>query len=407
MYIPHTHTIQYCTFIKDKVVEIKPLSDYELLPIYVRVADNIRTQLGSGAFPIGSYLPSELELSKVFNLSRGTIRKALDILETEGRISRQPGRGTIILPPTTNTDVRRTIAVVWSIVRAIGIDLFAGLERAVADANFNLMFSTSEHDPEREAEILGRLLHSEIDGAVLYYTGASSNIPLIQSLRAKRVPLVLLDRFVPELSDQVSWVTSENEQGAFDLTRHLIELGHRRIALVVWTPDEDNINTVVERRAGYNRALREAGIEVAPILSVCGMQSPNIGVEQFAERFFRFLEEERPTAVFFNNDATTFRLYPYLLKGGIKIPEDLSIAGFDGLRLPFDWMSLNLTTVVQNFERMGAEAGQAIARLIHDPSQDPVHLRVPVTLRIGATTAPPQENHSAVGKKRKEGPIGR
>src|SRR6185369_7036455 len=103
-------------------------SDYTLLPVYVRVADDLRAKLGHPPFDYDALLPSEMELSKAYDLSRGTIRKALDILANEGLISRQPGRGTLILSPDAKVKARYQIAVVWSIIRAVNSEMFAGLE---------------------------------------------------------------------------------------------------------------------------------------------------------------------------------------------------------------------------------------------------------------------------------------
>lgn len=368
-------------------MSIHPLSDYELLPIYVRVADDLRAKLEAGQFPAGTFLPGELELSQAYGLSRGTVRKALSILAGEGRISRQPGRGTLVLP--VPRPVRRQVAVVWSIIRAIGTDMLAGLESAISQAGYDLLFSTSEHQPDKEAEILRRLLHHpKIDGIVLYATGATQNDPLVEQIIADGIPLVLIDRFVPALRERVSWVTSDNAQGAYEITRHLVQLGHRRIAFVLWTPDDEHINTLTERRAGYLRALEEAGLG-ALVLSVCGAQSWQLGSAGFIERFCAFWNAHRPTAAFFNSDAAALRAYPLIEQRGIRIPDDLSIAGFDGLRLPYGVNPYDFTTAVQDFTQMGVKTGEALLDMIQDPARAPLHIRVPVTLYIGKTISPP------------------
>jgi len=379
-------------------VDIKPFSDYNLLPIYVRVADDLRAKLGHPPFDYGSLLPSEMDLTKAYNLSRGTIRKALDILASEGLIHRQPGRGTLILSPDAKDKARYRIAVVWSIIRAVSSEMFAGLESQVAEAGCDLLFSTSEHEPDKEAQILSRLLNSDIEGIVLYGTGDKSNNGLLKAFVEKEIPLILLDRFVPELREQVCWVTSANQQGAYEMTRHLIELGHRRIAHIVWTPDNEDISTVVERRAGYKQALVEAGLALdsAPLLPVLAVCGPTWYDSNFPELFWNFLEEQKPTALFFNNDSAAFRALPLLKQRGLHIPKDISVAGFDGLWLPFDLNPLNLTTVVQDFSRLGKEAGRTVIEMINHPKREPLHVRVPVTLHIGETSAP---TSSAIARK--------
>ncbi len=279
-------------------MDIKPFSDYDLLPVYMRVADDLRSKLRGPGFEVGTFLPGEHELSQAYNLSRGTIRKALDILASEGSISRQPGRGTIILPPPTRDHrARRTIAVLWSIVRSIGADMLAAIEDSLTNSNCDILFSTSQHEPLKEAEILERLLHTELDGLILYATGNVRNQALINSFVETRTPIVLLDRFMPALADRLSWVTSDNVKGAYDLARHLVDLGHERIAYVTWTPDNETISSLLERRSGYENAIREAGLE--PImLTQTGTETGHREKVEFAETLFQFIDTHQPTAIF-------------------------------------------------------------------------------------------------------------
>lgn len=369
------------------IVDIKPFSDYDLLPVYMRVADDLRSKLGSKGFETGQLLPSEHELSKAYNLSRGTIRKALDILASENVISRQPGRGTIILPPQAKAvETRRTIAVLWSIVRWIGADMLASIEQHLSAANCDILFSTSQHEPHKEAEALERLLHSELDGLILYATGDDKNTALINAFIDKNIPIVLLDRFTDALAEKLSWVTSENYNGAYDLTNHLIDLHHERIAYVVWTPDCDAISTLRERQDGYEAAMKDAGLD--PLLLIrCAAETEGQEKLLFADTLFEFIDTHQPTAIFFHNDATVYRLYPFFRDWGMHIPEDISIVGFDGLEVQFGLSPFDLTTAQQDFDRMGYEAAQLLLQIIESPQQKPVHLRIPVALHIGNTTA--------------------
>jgi GntR family transcriptional regulator of arabinose operon len=374
------------------IVDIKPFSDYDLLPVYMRVADDLRSKLGSDGFAAGQLLPGEHELSKAYNLSRGTIRKALDVLASENLISRQPGRGTIILPPQPETiEQRRTIAVLWSIVRWIGADMLASIEQHLSAVNCDILFSTSQHEPEKEAQALERLFHTKLDGLILYATGDDQNTALINAFIKKNIPVVLLDRFTPLLADKLSWVTSENFHGAYELTNHLINLQHERIAYVVWTPDNESISTLRERQQGYETAITEAGL--APLILIqCGADPEGQEKQLFAETLFEFIDTQQPTALFFHNDATVYRLYPFFRDWGIRIPEDISVVGFDGLEIQFGLTPFDLTTARQDFTQLGYEAAHLLCQLIESPQQQPIHVRVPVALHIGNTTAAPRQN---------------
>src|SRR5210317_493916 len=129
-------------------MSIEPLSDYDLLPTYMRVAEDLRSKLGTPGFEFGSFLPGEFEMAAQYNLSRGTIRRSLGILESEGLVSRQPGRGTLILPPKAhNQDVERLkVALVWTMVRWMSSEMFSAIEEYLSEANCDILFKSSKHD---------------------------------------------------------------------------------------------------------------------------------------------------------------------------------------------------------------------------------------------------------------------
>lgn len=373
-------------------MSIKPLSDYDLLPTYIRVADDLRSKLGTPGFEIGSLLPGEHEIAAQYNLSRGTIRRALSILEVEGLLNRQPGRGTLILPPSVRTgNSRPKVAIVWTMLRWMGMDMFSALEEQLSAANCEIIFRSSQHDHEKESEILTGLLNSDVDAIVLYSTGHPDNNHLLQQLQNQGKKVVLLDRFVLDQSDTLGWVTSENEQGAYELTRHLIELGHKRIAMIIRTPEHqlERVSTLVERENGYLKAINEAGLEKILMKECCIFDESR---DEYGQEVIEFIISQQPTAIFFHNDASAYRMYAVLNQNGIRVPQDISIAGFDGLELFSDLLSFSLTTVEQDFYGLGQEVGKLVLSLIQDSDCQVRHIRLPVKLRVGSTTTHPRQD---------------
>lgn len=373
-------------------MSIKPFSDYDLLPTYVRVADDLRSKLGTPGFEFGSFLPGEHEIAAQYKLSRGTIRRALSILETEGLLSRQPGRGTLILPPSAQAqNSRLKVAIVWTMVRWVGIDMFSALEEQLSAANCEILFRSSQHDHKKESEILTGLLNSDVDAVVLYSTGYPDIYPLIQQLQDQGKRVILLDRFFQDQSDTLNWVTSENERGAYEITRHLIDLGHRRIGMVIISPEYqlERISTLVEREKGYLKAINEAGLEGLLLKKRCVSDEAS---DVCGQELIEFIISHQPTALFFHNDASTYRMYAVLNQNGIRVPQDISIAGFDGLDLFSDLLSFSLTTVEQDFYGLGQEVGKLVLSLIQDSSRQSRQIRLPVKLRVGNTTAPPRQD---------------
>jgi len=374
-------------------MSIRPLSDYDLLPIYIRVADDLRSKLGTEGFEIGSYLPGEHEIATQYKLSRGTIRRALGILETEKLLSRQPGRGTLILPPVALEHGKRSkVAVVWTMVRWMGMEMFSALEDYLSAANCDILFSSSKHDHRQETEILAGLLESDVDAIVLYSTGHPDSHPIIQLLQDQGKPVILLDRFVQDQINTLSWVTSDNEQGSYQITRHLIELGHKRIGMGILTPEHhhERISTIIERERGYLKAINEAGLDNFFIIKEFGITDETSAA--YGQELIDFIVSYQPTALFFHNDVSAYRMYEVLIQHGIRVPQDISIAGFDGLDLFDDLLSFDFTTVKQDFTKLGHEAGKLVLLLIRNPDLQPRQIRLPVKLRVGSTTAPPRKD---------------
>ncbi len=393
MYIFIIYFLKACELlIKLNPVSIKPLSDYDLLPTYMRVADDLRSKLGTPGFEIGSYLPGEHVIAAQYNLSRGTIRRALGILETEGLLSRQPGRGTLILPPLAQEiGTRRKVVVVWTMVRWLGTEMFSALEEYLSAANCDILFRSSKHDYRKEIEILSSLLNSDVDGIVLYSTGHPDSHPLIQQLQNQGKPVILLDRFVQDQIDTLSWVTSENEQGAYEVTRYLIELGHKHIGMSILTPEHqfERVSTIVEREKGYIKAINEAGLESLLIKECYVSDETNATL---GKDLIEFIVSRQPTAIFFHNDVSAYRMHAALIQNGIRVPQDLSIAGFDGLDLFDDLLSFDLTTAKQDFAGLGQEVGKLVLSLMRNPKHQSKQIRLPVKLHIGNTTAPPLQD---------------
>ena len=373
-------------------MRIRPFSDYDILPTYLRVADDLRSKLGTPGFEIGSFLPGEHEIAYQYHLSRGTIRRALSILETEGLLSRQPGRGTLILQPLTHDQgARPKVAIVWTMVRSMGMEMFSALEEYLSAANCDILFSSSKHDHQKETEILTGLLNSDVDSIVLYSTGHPDCHPLIKQLQNQGKPVILLDRFVQDQIDSLSWVTSENEQGAYEITRHLIELGHKRIGMIIQTPEHQyqRISTLVEREKGYLKAINEARLEN---LFMKLSYVPDEASDACSQELIDFIVSRQPTAIFFHNDVSAYRMYAILKQNGIRVPQDISIAGFDGLDLFDDLLPFDLTTIVQDFASLGQEVGKLTLSLMHNPNHPSRQIRLPVKLRVGNTTAPPRQD---------------
>jgi LacI family transcriptional regulator len=170
------------------------------------------------------------------------------------------------------------------------------------------------------------------------------------------------------------------------MTEYLIGLGHRRIAFLAGRPD---LESARRREAGYRAALEHAGLPFDPDLVLIGGFK-----EETAEAPARELltHDPRPTAIFAANDLSAIQTMRTAAELGLRVPADVSVAGFDNI--PDSALTLPpLTTVDQSLQALGHEAVRTLLMLIEHPDRndpfDPIHITLPTKLVIRSTTAPP------------------
>lgn len=248
----------------------------------------------------------------------------------------------------------KTLALILSdITNPFFTTLGRGVQDAARVAGFNVIFCNTDESETEQAEQLVTLVQKRVDG-VLLVPAASSAEP-VAYLKRHKIPVVVLDRRVEDCL--VDSVRCDSELGAYQLTRLLLELGHRRIAML---SGPARVSTASDRVAGYRRALTEAGLDVAPGLIFHGIYSP-AGGRQMAQAALACVP--RPTAFFAANNFIAIGAYQHLREAGLRVPADVSMATFDEMPLttliePF------FTVVAQPAYEMGQRAMQLLlARL--------------------------------------------
>jgi len=199
-----------------------------------------------------------------------------------------------------------------------------------------------------------RLIDNCLDGIVLP-PPLCDNAAIVDLIVRAGVPLVAVACGQPD--SRVSAVSIDDERAAYEMTRHLIGLGHHRIGFIVGHPQQ---SVSAPRLAGYQAALREAGVALAPDLVVQGMFNYRSGLDA-AELLLALAE--RPTAIFASNDDMAAATVAVAQRLGIDVPGDLAVAGFDDTALATTvWPAL--TTVHQPIAEMAAAAVQSLVRRV-------------------------------------------
>ncbi|SPF32543.1 Transcriptional regulator, LacI family [Candidatus Sulfopaludibacter sp. SbA4] len=245
-----------------------------------------------------------------------------------------------------------------------------GAEDAARTGNCDLVLCNSDLDADKQMQYVQSLLEKRIDGIMMNSVSMLSREQQTQ-LAGSGVPIVLLNR--PASNHTFSTVCADNESGGALAARYLLGLGHRRIAHLTGPRQHGNLS---DRARGFVRALQSAENPVQPIV-LHGKFNFDGGAE-----LARKLLDAHPdvTAIFAANDVMAFGVVQAALDRGLRIPEDLSLIGFDNIEFSVV-VHPPLTTIHQPKYEMGSAAVDILLRLARDKSkQIPEHRRLGVEL---------------------------
>ncbi len=273
----------------------------------------------------------------------------------------------------------KTIALVLTdITNPFFTTLARGVEDVASEQGFSVIFCNTDESESEEAEYLNVLLQKQVDGILL--VPACCEKDLIVSIQSRGSPVVLLDRRIP--GAKVDTVRCDSEQGAYQVVRHLLNLGHKRIAILA---GPQSISTSVDRVAGYRRAMSEAGLDRnAQLVYHAGFTQE--GGYQMTKQVRA--NRVRPTALFAGNNFIAMGIFRSLREAGLRVPDDLSVVAFDDLLVEFV-MDPFLTVVAQPAYEMGRQATELLlTRLAGEGPAEPQEIVLPIELIVRKSSAP-------------------
>ncbi len=352
--------------------------------LYRQIYHALKADIASGHYPPGAQLPTETELMHRFGVSRVTVRHALALLQREGLVVRIPAKGTFVRHTDQPAPAPKLIAL---LALDVQLDFFGklvrGAEQEAAAHGYKLLVRSTDNDADKERQCLLEL-QSHVAGFIIAPATGNQNHMHYGQLLVKGVPFVFVDRYLPEFN--VDRVTSDNVQGGYLATRHLLELGHRRIGVI----SARKATTCTDRLQGYQQALEEFGVPFDPVLIAHAIGKRRDGWDEYlyqgriqTEALLKL--PNPPTALFAMNDLLAVGALRYLRERGIAVPEEIALVGYDGIELS-ELVSPSLTTVKQQSLRMGAEAVRLLVRRIRHPEQPAQHVVLPVDLHVRAST---------------------
>ncbi|WP_420641517.1 LacI family DNA-binding transcriptional regulator [Candidatus Leptofilum sp.] len=326
------------------------------------------------------------DIANHLNLAPSTVSKALNDYphiapNTRNRVL-TAARELDYVPSAAARNLRRrrtdkigfSFSFPFSVMSDYVSGLIAGAVTAAEEQGYNLTLYPLLDNQVRQLTQICRA--REVDGLLLLGRPqmAETTLPL---LKQEGIPFVLVGRWAED--QDISFVKPDDPNGAVAVTRHLIELGHRRIG---FTTRPSMGITSRDRFAGYKQALEEANIPFDKTLVV----ETNFEPESSYLAMNQLLElDDPPTAVFAIHDLVAVDCLRAALDRGLRVPQDIAIAGFDDWRISLTTQP-PLTTVQAPLEKMGARATDILLTQISNPNRLPERLILPVELIVRQST---------------------
>jgi GntR family transcriptional regulator of arabinose operon len=361
------------------------------------IYDKLCNDIIKGIYKPGEKLPTENELADMFDTSRPTIGRAMRDLQQKGLITRRQGQGTFVKQSTKPSNRTLGLLIHWQIrpVQTTNSTIFGimvpELLKNASQYGYSLLLNDipvgNDSDYiERAQAICKRLMASHVAG--VFFTPLELtknnflNENIAEQLNRAGIALVLLDR---DLTDsyhrsQFDIVGINNEQSSLIITHHLIELGCKKIDFVCGTVQTTAIN---DRYYGYRQALEENQIQ--PEKQRLHQFDSRLLVSQSAcperKMLLDLVKSGKTEAFVCVNDTTAADLITFFHSEGIKIPQDVRIAGFDDL--PIDQnLPVSLTTIRQNPSALAYEAIRTMDDRINKPDTPARNIMVKTELIV-------------------------
>lgn len=333
---------------------------------YERVRQDLKEKITSGYYAINDKLPTESELMEKYSVSRYTIRRAIGDLENDHYIYRIQGGGMFAddwkQKNISLTDKKFIGILSTHIADYIFPNIISGVDHTITDNGYMTVISNTHNDPKREREALLAMLDRNIAGLIIEPTQSALENPnrdLYKRIEELQIPTVFINAIYPGMEDNFLSVTTNDRSGEKRLTNYLIEQGHKRILGVFQVDDIQGIN----RMDGYLSAYRE-NPDIFIQSQVLMYQSSDKLNDVFSRIEDYLNSENAPTAIVCYNDKLAIQIIDLIRSLNLKVPDDISVAGFDNYQLS-QYIDPSLTTLTHEKEKMGHDAAELLLDLIH------------------------------------------
>lgn len=375
---------------------------------YQIIINDILDQIKRNDFSFTTPICTEKQLSLTYNVSRITAKRAITELEQRGILYCKRGVGSFVkqeglyhYDSTENSDTSSPLPdsnnfaflMPYDDVTKNGLfDTIDIVNTSLINTNYCMPIYVSGKNASNEKSILGRLVKQNISGLIYYPIQSNYNLDLLNSLILKGKPVIIIDKSTD--CPYIHNIVSDNYDGGKQLARYLVSLGHRNIAFLSYA-SIGNTTSVRDRFGGLLSELREAGITLKPdfvlnqISSTLGGDLNTFDHPQLIS-LIQKLYKNGVTAIVAENDQFAYYISSTCRHIGIRVPEDLSICGFDDT----DWSKkgeVGTTTIRQDFKEFGNKISEILSNSITTPNIPIQKITIPVSLIVRESCAPPRQ----------------
>ncbi len=348
-----------------------------------------RARIPSGGSGDGA--PTIVDVAREAGVSVSTVSRVLNNKPDVAEATREAVRAAIRrLGYVANPSARRLAGgrtgilglVIPDFTSPYAMEIVRGVGEATNEAGYDLILYSvldQHRDEERERSWLNILSRGLVDGLLLVLPRSSGEV--LMALAHRGFPVVLIDH--RGIDSDLPSVSATNTEGALEATRYLLSLGHRRIGFITGLLD---YRAGADRLEGYRQALAQAGIPFDPDLVVEGDFQRRAGYEGTLA-LMRL--PDPPTAIFASNDAEAFGALDALRDLGLRVPEDVSLVGFDDIPAAAETRP-PLTTVRQPLMDMGSQATQLLFDLLNGRADVHQRIQLPTRLIVRESCSPLQ-----------------
>lgn len=350
------------------------------IPLYKQVQQYIVDYIGEKEWTADQKIPSENEMAEKFNVSRITVKKALDSLVEEGLIYRIQGKGSFIASSvqgepsiyevaatTKKKQQLKLIACLTPLLNSeLSTTIFSTIESTLASKGYQMLFFQTHDSQQIEQEIVKKAIELGVEGMIIYPVEGETYNEEVLKLTLQDFPLVLIDRYFRGI--EANSVCSDNFLGSYEAIQHLLNIGHKNIGLI--STHHLGTTSIEDRINGYEKALTDADISIDHHLQLLDLHRAEDSPEKKEEnkKMIQTFIQSNPdmTAIF--SVSPRLEIVEAALELGLRVPEDLSLLIFDDYAQA-DLFIVPPSCIQQQGHLIGEEAATLLISAIKNPEQ--------------------------------------